>query len=142
MPSAGSSPCAGGRCDSVVRRRVVEFYGLGHTNPRTMAAPMKKKISKTKVPTPSKGRRHLILVEWGDAWSSSRWEEVGFEVGNVMIPEMVSTVGWLVQANDDGITVAGRIQESGACGVVSFIPNGMIKRVIHLTHDDIQSKPE
>lgn len=84
-------------------------------------------------------KKTLAHIEWGDAWSASGWQTIGFEK-DPQKPMIVNTIGWVLQANDDGITLAGRIAEDGSAGNVSFIPTGMIMSVTTLTQGSLVNK--
>jgi len=80
---------------------------------------MKKK--KFRVPE----KKKLVHIEWGDAWSSGGWQ--GDRFGETPLkPHICNSIGWVVQANAAGITIAARVGEDGEYGNVSFIPSGMI----------------
>jgi hypothetical protein len=70
-------------------------------------------------------KKSLVHIEWGDAWSSGVWQNEGF--GEIQHkPHIVNSIGWVVQANEKGVTIAARVAEDGVYGNVMFIPNGMI----------------
>lgn len=75
-----------------------------------------------------KEKPDLVIVEWGDAWSSAGWADGPSEHKAVT----VFTVGFLEKNDKVGVTVVGRIadynNEWGA-GLRSFIPAGMIKKI-------------
>ena len=94
---------------------------------------MKKK--KFKLPE----KKKLVHIEWGDAWSAGHWQSVGFEKEEQK-PMIVNTIGWVIQANEHGITVAGRIAEDGAPGNVSFVPIGMVMSCTTLSQGSLVNK--
>lgn len=75
--------------------------------------------------------RPLVVVEWKDAFGSAGWkphEDLFDREG-----AQVFTVGWLMQDDKRGVgLVSGFSPSDGAAVSYSFIPRGMVKRVIKL----------
>lgn len=93
---------------------------------------MKKKV---KIPA----KKTLVHIEWGDAWTSGPWQPENFP--NIQQkPEIVNSIGWVVQVNNQGITIASRVSEDGTYGNVMFIPNGMIMSCTTLTRGYLVNK--
>lgn len=84
-------------------------------------------------------RKKLVLVEWGDAWSEHGWSDK--DKASDCAPLLVSSVGWLLQATDDGVTLASRMTEDNSCGQIHFVPAGMIKRVLYIKAGDLVATP-
>lgn len=78
----------------------------------------------------------LVIVEWGDAWTSGKWSDD--DSSNE--PVQVVTIGWVEKQDKKGITVVGRIcNDDGelGTGVRSFIPAGMITKITKVKHSAI-----
>ena len=79
----------------------------------------------------------LVLVEWGDAWVKAGAQKID---SLTCTPAVVQTVGYLVKESDQGVIVSPEywpedklgINDGDEVGYPSFIPKGMILRIIPL----------
>lgn len=73
-------------------------------------------------------KRQLVLVAWNDAWSAAAWAHQD-DITN--LPSPVSSVGWLIKKDKNGVYLAGTIEgadlEGPNLGSRTFIPAGMIR---------------
>lgn len=69
----------------------------------------------------------LVVVEWGDAWSTGAW--MGELEPDDTEPVIVKSVGFVEATSKSGITLVGRFTATGTPGVRSFIPKGMIRKI-------------
>lgn len=84
-------------------------------------------------------KKKLVHIEWGDAWTSGPWQDDNF-ASREQRAHVVNSIGWVVQANDHGVTIASRIAEDGALGNVMFIPTGMIMSCTTLSQGSLVNK--
>lgn len=84
-------------------------------------------------------KKKLVHIEWGDAWSAGVWQEPEFGQ-KPLKPSIINSIGWVVQANEDGVTLAARVSEEGHYGNVCFIPNGMIMSCTTLREGSLVNK--
>jgi hypothetical protein len=69
----------------------------------------------------------LVRVNWGDAWGASGWAS-----GTDHKPLPVVSVGFVIQHDEVGISLAEGRDAQGTWLGVGFIPNGMIAKVTKL----------
>jgi hypothetical protein len=68
----------------------------------------------------------LVMVTWGDACSSDKWQEMGDVDGKAL---SVTTVGFVVKKGPEVLVLMSTIDANGSvCGEMS-IPLGMVTRV-------------
>lgn len=67
--------------------------------------------------------RSLVLIEWGDAWSSS-----GYNSDDCDDIESY-TVGWVVERNKKGIKVCSQKYETSTFKYEHYTPRAMVKKV-------------
>lgn len=84
---------------------------------------MKKKSKSVKYKKPGT----LVRVNWGDAWGASGWA-----AGTDHRPLSVVSVGFVIEHDDIGISLAEGRDEHGTWLGVGFIPDGMIFKVTKL----------
>lgn len=72
-------------------------------------------------------RKTLVVVEWNDAWTS---EEAVSDDMAVMVhkPELVTTIGWVLVDNDEGLQLSNEFYGTTYRGR-TLIPRAMIKSV-------------
>ncbi len=68
----------------------------------------------------------LVVVVWDDAWAAHGWTD-----DTTPKPMTVTTVGWVIQETEVGMSLAQSVAADGF-GSVWFIPNGMINSVTYL----------
>lgn len=64
----------------------------------------------------------LVIVNWKDAYGSAA-RDFAHE------PLIITTVGWLLCKDKNGVSVANERQEDGAYRGQTFIPSGMVQRI-------------
>lgn len=73
--------------------------------------------------------RKLVVVTWGDAWSTSGWQDSSYARERCK-SETIYSVGWLCSQNKEGIFLSARIDpEFDNIGNNCFIPRGMIHKI-------------
>lgn len=70
----------------------------------------------------------LAIVIWGDAWGSNSWEGMA-ELIKGAAPLQVTSVGYVLTANKEGVLLAASVTERGSSPLNTFIPRGMIKSI-------------
>lgn len=83
--------------------------------------------------------RQLVLVEWGDAWVHSVWDDETSSKTKAR-PVSVFTVGWLLKKDRRGVLVAAQIADGSQIANQSFIPRGMIKSMRVLKQGTLRQK--
>lgn len=67
----------------------------------------------------------LVAVEWNDAWHNKEDEVKLEDVATSHIPTRVTTVGWLLLNDDEGVSVFNETYEGKYRGR-TFIPKPMV----------------
>ena len=82
----------------------------------------------------------MVRVDWGDAWSHSGWVENEYACK----AEPLSSVGFLLERNKDGVLLAARSTNSPLrrpdYGNMCFIPHGMITKITRIKGHYVYAK--
>ncbi len=91
--------------------------------------------------------KHLVLVEWNDAWADTDGFATLHGVQQTHHPMLVQTLGWLLQDDETGISLVN--EQSTADGQQTyrgrtFIPRAMVVDVhlFKLTKQRLPKPPE
>lgn len=71
----------------------------------------------------------LVVVRWIDAWGDMTTAVDMAEALRAHKPEVVTTLGYVLVDDAEGIQLAGEICDDGTYRARSFIPRGMVKSV-------------
>lgn len=70
-----------------------------------------------------------VTVEWEDAASEDKWQEMSEAIAGLARPWIVNTVGYLIHDTDEGVILAGSIDPEGSVCMTLKIPRGMIRKI-------------
>jgi hypothetical protein len=70
----------------------------------------------------------LVTVTWADAWGNKSDEVTLEDVASTHIPQMVTTVGWLLLDDAEGVSIANERYGSTYRGR-TFIPRAMVRSI-------------
>lgn len=68
----------------------------------------------------------LVLIRWLDAWGTGKWTDPA-ELNEDSYP--VTSVGWLLQNNKQGVKVHACRADSGNIANITHIPKGMVQTI-------------
>ena len=74
-----------------------------------------------------------VEVEWEDAASEDRWQEMDEAVVGLSRPWLVRSIGYLIHDTEDGVILAGSVDPEDSVCMTLKIPRGMIKEITPLT---------
>ena len=74
-----------------------------------------------------KAKHRLVTITWRDAYGAA--DNSVFKVGSDHAPVIVSTVGWLLCKDRNGVALANERLEDGQFRGQSFIPADMVQRI-------------
>ena len=80
-------------------------------------------------------KRHLIIIEWDDAFGNGKWHEEG-EVGEVKLMRC-TTVGWRMPSSRGYFDIASSRDSSGRCADRMTIPRSSIKSIRRLAVESL-----
>ena len=69
----------------------------------------------------------LVICTWGDAWSDPTGTVTIKEVRDRHKPEIVHTIGWLLLADEEGVSLVNEYCEDGDYRGRTFIPAAMVR---------------
>lgn len=77
--------------------------------------------------------RQLVVVEWLDAWQDQENFATAHGIAVTHAPLPVQTIGWLIQQDDVGVSVANEKSTQDGQDVFrgrTFVPAAMVKSVV------------
>lgn len=76
--------------------------------------------------------KRLVLVEWKDAWQDQENFATAHGIKSTHAPLLVKTLGWLVEDDEEGLSVVCEISGQSGSEVYrgrTFIPKAMVIKV-------------
>lgn len=77
----------------------------------------------------------LVLLRWNDAHSPAATQTVSVDdLHNVHKTIPITTCGWVLRDDHDGVTIAGEYCDDGDYRNVTFVPRAIIETMTPLSH--------
>ena len=70
----------------------------------------------------------LVVIVWGDAWVRADTPMVKSEAAHEHKPMPVTTIGWLLIDNDEGVQIANEFYDDAYRGR-TFVPRAMVRSI-------------
>ena len=83
----------------------------------------------------------VVAVEWDDAHGSITDEVTPMTLSAMHGPCVMVTVGWLLQLDDEGVSIANERQPDGSCRGHTFVPLGMVRSIRSLLKTPLHRRP-
>ena len=90
-------------------------------------------------------KRPFVMVKWLDAWQDQENFATAHGIASTHEPMPVETMGWLIQDDDVGVSVAKERSTQDGHDVFrgrTFVPRGMIKSVTPFNLSKPRRKPQ
>lgn len=73
----------------------------------------------------------FILLSWDDAWVDGTATVTLKDVGETHKPEVIETAGWLLKADDMGVSLANERCADGSYRGRTFVPKAMVRKITY-----------